>query len=354
MRVLVVDDEENVRKGIATFLELTAMRRWPSPTWPPRGLPSSRMPARLPPRSGTQEAESLAGGARRLSTSERRTGPTSSISPSERRLDLPLIMMSGRGSVRDAVAAVRKGAYDFLEKPLDTDRLLAILRNLERESCGPAKARGLSDRPGSRSTSTLAGLRPWPMPSRPRAGRPPRPSRSSSRADGLGQGARRALGPPLLAPLPGALRRRQLRGRAGRARRERLLRLAQGRLYGSPRRSAAATSRPRPEALSSSTRSGSWPWLSRPPSSAPSRPARSSQSARSARPRSDARIVAATNRDLARRGPRGALPRGPVLAPRPGHGLAAVPVGAPLGHPRPGGVPRLADTRPDGPRGARP
>ena len=43
-------------------------------------------------------------------------------------------MMSGKGSVKDAVAAVRKGAYDFIEKPLDTDRLLAMLRNLERES----------------------------------------------------------------------------------------------------------------------------------------------------------------------------------------------------------------------------
>ncbi len=53
---------------------------------------------------------------------------------SERRLGTPIIMMSGKSSVKDAVAAVRKGAYDFIEKPLDTDRLLAMLRNLEREA----------------------------------------------------------------------------------------------------------------------------------------------------------------------------------------------------------------------------
>ncbi len=39
-----------------------------------------------------------------------------------------VIMISGHGSIDTAVEATRKGAYDFLEKPLDTDRLLVTLR----------------------------------------------------------------------------------------------------------------------------------------------------------------------------------------------------------------------------------
>ncbi len=39
-----------------------------------------------------------------------------------------VIMVSGHGDIATAVEAVRKGAYDFLEKPLDRDRLLVTLR----------------------------------------------------------------------------------------------------------------------------------------------------------------------------------------------------------------------------------
>lgn len=40
----------------------------------------------------------------------------------------PVVMISGHGTIETAVEATRKGAYDFLEKPLDTDRLLVTLR----------------------------------------------------------------------------------------------------------------------------------------------------------------------------------------------------------------------------------
>jgi two-component system nitrogen regulation response regulator NtrX len=40
-----------------------------------------------------------------------------------------VIMISGHGSIETAVEATRRGAYDFLEKPLDTDRLLVTIRN---------------------------------------------------------------------------------------------------------------------------------------------------------------------------------------------------------------------------------
>jgi two-component system, NtrC family, nitrogen regulation response regulator NtrX len=40
-----------------------------------------------------------------------------------------VIMISGHGTIETAVEATRRGAYDFLEKPLDTDRILLVLRN---------------------------------------------------------------------------------------------------------------------------------------------------------------------------------------------------------------------------------
>jgi len=43
--------------------------------------------------------------------------------------DTPVIMISGHGNVETAVEAIKKGAYDFIEKPLDLNRLLVIIRN---------------------------------------------------------------------------------------------------------------------------------------------------------------------------------------------------------------------------------
>ena len=47
----------------------------------------------------------------------------------------PVIMISGHGTVDTAVASLKKGAYDFIQKPLDLNRVLVTLRNmLEREA----------------------------------------------------------------------------------------------------------------------------------------------------------------------------------------------------------------------------
>ncbi|HKJ91975.1 MAG TPA: sigma-54 dependent transcriptional regulator [Longimicrobiales bacterium] len=43
--------------------------------------------------------------------------------------DALVVMISGHGNIETAVDATRRGAYDFLEKPLDMDRLLLTLRN---------------------------------------------------------------------------------------------------------------------------------------------------------------------------------------------------------------------------------
>ncbi|HLY70367.1 MAG TPA: sigma-54 dependent transcriptional regulator [Puia sp.] len=43
--------------------------------------------------------------------------------------DVPIIMISGHGTIETAVEAVRKGAYDYISKPPDLNRLLITIRN---------------------------------------------------------------------------------------------------------------------------------------------------------------------------------------------------------------------------------
>jgi two-component system nitrogen regulation response regulator NtrX len=49
--------------------------------------------------------------------------------------DLPIVMISGHGTIETAVNAIKLGAYDFIEKPFKTERLLLIIsRALEAAS----------------------------------------------------------------------------------------------------------------------------------------------------------------------------------------------------------------------------
>src|SRR6218665_3307751 len=43
--------------------------------------------------------------------------------------DVPIIMISGHGTIETAVEAVKKGAYDYISKPPDLNRLLITIRN---------------------------------------------------------------------------------------------------------------------------------------------------------------------------------------------------------------------------------
>ena len=45
--------------------------------------------------------------------------------------EVPIIMISGHGTVETAVHSIKKGAFDFIEKPLDLNRILVTLRNVK-------------------------------------------------------------------------------------------------------------------------------------------------------------------------------------------------------------------------------
>lgn len=49
--------------------------------------------------------------------------------------DLPVVMISGHGTIETAVEAIKKGAYDYIAKPPDLNRLLVTIRNaMDRSS----------------------------------------------------------------------------------------------------------------------------------------------------------------------------------------------------------------------------
>ncbi len=118
-RVLVVDDEESIRASLRMILEFEryrvdeaangreALRR--VMTRPPAAV---LLDIKMPEMDGLSTLSSLR----------------------ERGHDMPVVMISGHGDIAAAVEATRLGAYDFLEKPLERDRVLLALRNaVERQ-----------------------------------------------------------------------------------------------------------------------------------------------------------------------------------------------------------------------------
>jgi two-component system nitrogen regulation response regulator NtrX len=61
--------------------------------------------------------------------------------------NLPVIMISGHGNIETAVAAIKRGAYDFIEKPFKADRLLLLVEaaRLKRENLDLRQRSGQDD-----------------------------------------------------------------------------------------------------------------------------------------------------------------------------------------------------------------
>src|SRR5580704_6566731 len=113
-RVLVVDDEEGIRGALGQLLEYEG----------------------YDVRSAANAAEGLAEYARwkpHLTFLDVKMGGMDGIEALKqvRQLDrsVTVVMISGHATIQTAVEATQLGAYDILEKPLDTDRILVTLRN---------------------------------------------------------------------------------------------------------------------------------------------------------------------------------------------------------------------------------
>jgi len=112
-RILVIDDEQSIRSTLREILEYEKFRVDDAPDGA-EGLKLARehhydailCDIKMPGMDGLETLAQL------LSFTE-----------------TPVIMISGHGTIETAVEAIRKGAYDYIAKPLDLNRLLVTLRN---------------------------------------------------------------------------------------------------------------------------------------------------------------------------------------------------------------------------------
>src|SRR5260221_3327572 len=73
--------------------------------------------------------------------------------------DIPIIMISGHGTIETAVEAVKKGAYDYISKPPDLNRLLITIRNAMDKNTLVAETKE-SKRRGRKVQELLGASRP--------------------------------------------------------------------------------------------------------------------------------------------------------------------------------------------------
>ena len=71
--------------------------------------------------------------------------------------DVPVIMISGHGDIDTAVEAVKKGAFDFLSKPPDLNRLLITVRNALDKSTLIVQKKTLQKKVKSKSVTDIVG-----------------------------------------------------------------------------------------------------------------------------------------------------------------------------------------------------
>ena len=104
--------------------------------------------------------------------------------------DLPVVMISGHGNIETAVSAIKRGAYDYIEKPFKADRLVLVAeRALEASKLQARGRRAASSAPASRDE--LIGTSGGDEPSAPddRARRADQQPRHDLRPVRLRQGA---------------------------------------------------------------------------------------------------------------------------------------------------------------------
>jgi two-component system nitrogen regulation response regulator NtrX len=70
----------------------------------------------------------------------------------ERRVDAPVVMISGHGNIESAVRAIKMGAFDFVEKPLSLDKTVLVVGNAVRQRRLEAENRELRETVGRKQT----------------------------------------------------------------------------------------------------------------------------------------------------------------------------------------------------------
>lgn len=111
-RVLVVEDEADVRESLSRLLRSAG-----------HAVQAFASAAELLEATDVEQAACLVLDVNMPGMS----GPELHEVLREREIDLPIIYLTGRSNIAIGVRAMKRGAYDFLEKPVDADELLAAI-----------------------------------------------------------------------------------------------------------------------------------------------------------------------------------------------------------------------------------
>jgi len=143
IQVLVVDDESFVRESLCEVLAAEGMRV--------QGADGARGAAELLALRRfdvivSDLRMSDGDGMHVLEESRRHTPP------------IPIVLVTGHGTVPDAVRAMKAGAYDFLQKPVDPDELAVVVRRAAEHRALQAEVQSLRDTvQGLQKTGALVG-----------------------------------------------------------------------------------------------------------------------------------------------------------------------------------------------------
>lgn len=144
--ILVVDDEKNIREGLGEFLRLDGYEV-------------------VLASDGSEGAKAVERGEIDLVITDLRM-PGLSGSELLRRVtgqypSVPVIVLTGHGTVEDAVSAMRIGAYDFITKPVNLEHLsLLIKRALERRELSRQNQELLREVENQKRSSSIVGKSP--------------------------------------------------------------------------------------------------------------------------------------------------------------------------------------------------
>lgn len=113
-KILVIDDEKSIRRALKEILEFEDFEVDEAEDGK-EGLEKAKnsfydvifCDIKMPKMDGMEVLENL----------------------QKEKIDSPIIMISGHGNIETAVEAIKKGAFDFIEKPLDLNRILVTIRN---------------------------------------------------------------------------------------------------------------------------------------------------------------------------------------------------------------------------------
>jgi two-component system response regulator FixJ len=138
--VFLIDDDAGVRDSLSLLLSLKNISTQPFAS------ADSFLETYTPERSGCVLTDLRMPGM---------TGLELQTAMRERHIELPIVVFTAHGDVATARAALKNGAFDFLEKPVDEAMLLDVLRNalrVDRERRSAATERSTSGQRRDRLT----------------------------------------------------------------------------------------------------------------------------------------------------------------------------------------------------------